>query len=64
MFKCKTCEVLNEQVTYLKSVIATLHEKLDIPIPETPGLKEDFKEDAEKPLMNKDGFEAQEVHDD
>lgn len=63
MFKCQVCEVLKKELEYLKSMINSLHEKLDIPIMDEPGLKEDYKDDA-KPAMNKDGLEPAEVHDD
>jgi len=63
MFKCKTCEVLDKQVEYLKKMINALHEKLNIPVLEESQMVEDFKDDA--PLtMNKDGYEPPEVHDD
>lgn len=63
MFKCKTCEVLDKQVEYLKKMINALHEKLSIPVLEESQMIEDFK-DEPQPTMNKEGFEPEEVHDD
>ena len=63
MFKCKTCEVLNAQIEYMKKIINALHEKLNIPVLEESQMVEDFKDEA-KPTMNKDGFPPEEIHDD
>jgi len=63
MFKCACCEVLKKENEYLKLLINSLHEKLNIPMLEEPGLKEDYHDDA-PPAMNKEGFEPAEIHDD
>ena len=63
LFKCKTCEVLNAQIEYLKTMINALHEKLNIPVLEESQMVEDFK-DEPKPTMTKEGFPPAEVYDD
>jgi len=63
MFKCQVCEVLKKENDYLKQMINRLHEKLNIPILEEPGIQEDFVEEPPADV-NKDGFEPPEVHDD
>ena len=63
LFKCKTCEVLDKQITYLKTMINALHEKLNIPVLEESQMVEDFKDEPQS-TMNKDGYEPPEIHDD